>query len=68
MAKVKTFTAQYGLSIEIIRDGKTVWHKFGATVETELELSDDFAEVKEKTWNTVLLEVENQFNNMLTSV
>ena len=62
MAKVKTFIAEYGMSVQI----KDIWHKFGCRVETELEPEDELNEVKEKTWNTVILEVEKQFRAVLT--
>ena len=61
MAKVKTFKAEYGMSIEI----RGVWHKFGCSVEVEAEPDDDPVKLKEKTWNTVLLEIEKQVKIVL---
>ena len=61
MAKVKTFAAEYGMSIEI----RGVWHKFSCKIEAETEPGDDLINLKEKTWNTVLMEIEKQVKAVL---
>lgn len=61
MAKVKSFKAEYGLSIQI----KDNWHKFSCSLETEIEPNDDIKRVKEMTWNTVIVEIEKQVKEVL---
>ena len=56
MAKVKSFTAEFGTSMEI----KGMWYKFNSGIELEIEPNDDVADVKEKAWNTVINEIEKQ--------
>jgi len=56
MAKVKSFKAEYGMSVEL----GGVWNKFYCGIELELENGDDTQDVKKKAWNTVVLEVEKQ--------
>ena len=69
MAKVKEFEASYGLSIELPKaNGQAQWHKFGATIKLEIEENDILSDVKEKAWNTVISEVENQFSKALTTI
>ena len=64
MAKLKTFTVGYGLSIQV----KEIWHKFSCEVGVELEKTDDIIEVKEKAWNTAFNEVEKQFQNVIAKL
>lgn len=56
MAKVKSFKAEFGTSMEI----KGMWYKFNSGIELEIEPDDDVADVKEKAWNTVINEIEKQ--------
>jgi hypothetical protein len=64
VAKVKAFRAEYGSSIEI----QGVWHKIHCAVEIELDKNEQtpekIAEIKEKAWNTVIVEVEKQFKEI----
>ena len=61
MAKIKTFRAEYGTSVEV----KGTWHKLNCAVEIEIEAADNFAEVKEKAWNTVYAELEKQLAELI---
>jgi hypothetical protein len=61
MAKVKSFRAETGVSVEL----KGQWYKFYTAIELELEEGDDTAEVKKKAWNTVHAEIEKQFTELL---
>lgn len=61
MAKVLTFKADYGMSIQI----KEIWHKMSCSMEVEIEPKDELALVKERTWNSVIIEVEKQFKDIL---
>jgi len=56
MVKVRSFKAEYGMSVEL----NGVWNKFYCGIELELENEDDTQDVKKKAWNTVVLEVEKQ--------
>lgn len=58
MAKVKTFSSSFGMSLEI----HGVWHKFNTAIEVELEDHDDIDKVKRMAHDTVQLEVEKQIN------
>lgn len=60
MAKVKSFRAEYGTSIEI----NGIWHRLGCIIEIEPDESDDIAEIKEKAWKTVFTEVEEQIKDL----
>lgn len=60
MPKFKAFRAEYGMSAEI----RGVWHKFHCAIELEPTDDEDFAEVKEKAWNTVINEVEKQIEEV----
>lgn len=64
MAKVKSFKAELGVSVEI----KGQWYKFNAGIELELDPEDDTAEVKRKAWNTVHTEIEKQVLELTSSV
>lgn len=59
MAKMKSFKAEFGLSVEI----GGIWHKYYAGVEIECEPNDDTKKVKEMAWNTVISEVEKQIED-----
>lgn len=61
MAKVKTFGATYGTSVEI----NTVWHKIQASIEVEIEEGDDIEHVKAMCHNTVQLEVQKQLEDLI---
>lgn len=61
MARVLSFRAEYGTSVEV----KGVWHKLYAAVEVAPEGDEDVAEVKEKAWNTVVTEIENQIEDII---
>lgn len=61
MAKVKSFKAEFGSSIEI----RGTWYKFNSAIELELEPGDDTEQVKEKAWNTVVHEVEKQVREVM---
>jgi len=61
MAKVKSFKAETGLSLQI----KDVWYKFYCGIELELEPDDDVATVKKKAWDTVSVEVEKQMKEVI---
>jgi hypothetical protein len=56
MAKLKSFRAEAGISLDI----KGTWYKFYCGVELEMEEGDNSAEVKQKAWNTVHQELEKQ--------
>ena len=62
MARVKIIGAEYGTSFQI----KEVWHKLSFKIETEVGPEEDLSEIKEKTWNTVIVEVEKQINSILS--
>jgi DNA/RNA endonuclease YhcR with UshA esterase domain len=64
MAKVTRFSSVFGMSLEI----KGVWHKFQCGIEIEPEEGDDLEKIKEKAHNTVVLEVEKQFQKALESM
>lgn len=61
MAKVKEFTAEFGMSVEL----KGQWYKYGCKLTVEVEPKDNVAEVKQKTWNTAITEVEKQIKETL---
>lgn len=61
MARVKSFKAAYGTSAEV----EGVWHKFHSEIEIELTEGDNVGDIKEKAWNTVKYEVENQIKKEL---
>lgn len=63
MAKVISFRAEYGTSVEV----KGVWHKLYAAIEVAPEGDEPIAEVKEKAWNTVVHEVEKQVEDILNA-
>lgn len=56
MAKIKSFRAEFGTSVEL----NGTWYKFHSAIELDMEPNDDTTEVKEKAWNTVIHEVEKQ--------
>lgn len=56
MAKLKTFKAEAGISLEL----QGTWYKFHCGVEIEIEPNDDPNKVKEMAWNTVSRELEKQ--------
>lgn len=60
MAKVKSFKAEFGTSVEI----RGTWYKFNSGIELEVEPNDDVAEVKERAWNTVIHEVDKQIREL----
>lgn len=61
MAKVKSFKAEVGISVEI----KGQWYKFYTGIEVEPEEGEDTTEVKRKAWNTVHNEIEKQVREVL---
>lgn len=60
MAKVKSFTASVGVSLEI----NNVWYKFHTGIEVEPDENEDIAEVKKKAWNTCHVELEKQIEDV----
>jgi hypothetical protein len=60
MAKVLSFRAEFGTSIEV--DG--VWYKLYAAIEVAPEGDETLADVKDKAWNTVVDEVEKQVDEI----
>lgn len=56
MAKVKSFRAEMGVSVEI----KGTWYKFYSGIELDFEPGDTVAAVSDKAWNTVQNELEKQ--------
>lgn len=64
MAKVKTFTSNYGMSLEI----KEIWYKFQAGIEVEVEEGDDLEKVKKMAHNTVQVEVEKQLQAVVDAM
>lgn len=63
MAKVKSFTAEFGTSVEI----KGTWYKFNSGIELDIEPNDELESVKERAWNTVIHEVEKQIADLIKS-
>lgn len=61
MAKVKTVEASYGTSVEF----QGVWHKFQFSMALDVEDGDNVADVKSKLWNTVVLEVQKQIEQLV---
>ena len=61
MAKVKSFKAEVGVSVEL----KGTWYKFYAGIELELDEQDNSEEVKKKAWNTVHAEIEKQVQEVI---
>lgn len=61
MAKLVNFRAEYGTSVEI----KGAWHKFSCAAEVEFSEGDNISEVKERVWNTVVVEIEKQVQELL---
>ena len=61
MARVKSFRAEYGTSIEI----KGAWHKLSCSLEVELDESDKLDDVKRRVWNTVYNEIETQIKDII---
>lgn len=62
MAKIISFRAEYGTSVEI----KGIWHKLYAAIEVAPESDDEpMDQVKEKAWNTVVHEVEKQIEDIV---
>lgn len=60
MAKVKAFRAEYGTSVEV----RGIWHKLYCAIEIEPDENEDVTEVKNKAWNTVFTEIENQIKDI----
>jgi hypothetical protein len=64
MAKIKEFTAEYSQSLQL----KDSWYRVGAKITLEMEPNDDVATMKQRAWNTVEVEVERQFKEIIDSL
>ncbi|MFW6311216.1 MAG: hypothetical protein ACOC1K_03165 [Nanoarchaeota archaeon] len=62
MARVKSFTAGRGVTIE----HRGIYHKFNCSIEIEIEEGDDTTDIKEKAWNTVDKELEKKIDEVLS--
>jgi hypothetical protein len=61
MARVKSFRAEYGTSVEV----RGNWHKLNCSIEIEVEPADSTEAIKERAWNTVYSEIEKQLKELL---
>lgn len=63
MAKLMTFRAGHGMSVEINR----VWHRIDCAVEIGLEDGDNTEVVKKKAWDTIDREIEHRIMELSSS-
>ena len=60
LAKLLTFRAGHGMSVEINR----VWHRIDCSVEIGLEDGDNTEAVKRKAWDTIDREIEHRITEL----
>jgi hypothetical protein len=60
MAKIVSFRAEYGATMEI----RGTYHKLYCAIEVQPEENEDTEVVKERAWNTVFNEVEKQIREL----
>jgi hypothetical protein len=60
MAKVISFRAEYGTSVEV----RGTWHKLYCAIEIQPDEGESVSDIKDKAWNTVFSEIESQIKEI----